>query len=1405
MKTTTKTKTKKVVTLILAFLMMLSPCVFIFDVAAAETGEAPGESVNKCLRVDTGTGMWESVMISTHLWGLEVGKRYNISMRIHTPDKRVGLVFRRNDTFTWLGSNMHFLTPENKEWRTVSVTLDLTNASSVLSGFILGKRHDAPNSEEAVTFWIDDFIVTNADTGDVMFYEDFESGTHGSTFSQPDRSLVSVVDEPVNQVLRVVTGTSAQEGLYFSARDWGLETGKRYNISMRVRTPDKRIELALRRSDTAAWIDNDDMHFLTPENKEWRTVSYILDLTTGASVPDSFVLGKRPDRPNSDAVVTFWIDDFIVTDADTGEVIFYEGFESGRLHSNFSPFNGDSPVNRVSAVDEPKNQVLEVVTGTGIWDSVIISTAGWGLETGNLYYISMRIYTPDRPVGLVMRRSDTAAWTGDNMHFLTPETEEWREVGGVLDLRNEETVLSSLILGKRNDTANSDKAVTFLVDDFKVVKQDTGEIMYYQGFEGVWDNNISLNFSPESRLSLIEDPYVPPAADVKTRTEELEELIDEIKWRIIALEHDYKQLEQEIYNHRFRTDRKWDFLRGEYTEFVNIKTEIIDSFIASISSWWPSIYGLRTCIDGVDSGRVEGQTEARKIRPKFEAVEPFLEKNKPYVELEAELAECYFLLSSYEHELMTLLEESSEYELLEKQVNTAKLEYEYLRLKIMPYTDRTDYAERALIIINRVSGSLFADWDEIVKDPKAHSWRAGNVMNHYVPYRYFMDIFLETKDLGVSEKERMEEIEEFMSSEAVKRLQYLQLMEMIQMIGVYHNKIDEWRGHRHGIYMWRDQTVENMLNDSWFMENLDYNIADITEWAEVWRRNYEYAVRLFGHRTDEWAVEHIKDTFQYYQGYLTILAMFESVKESLNYIKEYSVKIVPAIVEFLEDYYEYLTWHRGFQEGIVAYENYLPFLTYPEIHYLYWAITGEMNKIDRHFGPMEDQERWWLMRDRIMALERYLTAAAVIKHQEGELLTAYELYWFNEYMRWRNVSVGQISEEEFFASLPYYMIVGSLSLVEHLVGFFEVVAGTANVLYNGRPMKLFDAFFLNPVVSYAFWGLTVIGLALLIFIAIGSISKRALSLGAEKSIGATLGQIGRSALTFLLAPIVMLAAIQLVALVMEQTDRAFDQANGASSVSRAVFTMSTLEAGKGEVIGNMNSPERRKFMTGEYDYKDKNTVGRYFNIDELDMLLSLLLAGILIIMYIALICIFILRIFYLMLLYIACPLFIPSLAAGDGAMFRKWRELFIAKLCTGFGLVISVKLLIYILPVILLGDIKLGPEGFGDVFVKFIFVIGSVFSVTKSSGVLASIIYPDGDSTEDMVFGAMKEKALYVANKVRKAVEEGIKMAFNVAKLAVTGDATGLVKQAADKAAETAKKAADAAGKIAKSATQEKK
>lgn len=217
----------------------------------------------------------------------------------------------------------------------------------------------------------------------------------------------------------------------------------------------------------------------------------------------------------------------------------------------------------------------------------------------------------------------------------------------------------------------------------------------------------------------------------------------------------------------------------------------------------------------------------------------------------------------------------------------------------------------------------------------------------------------------------------------------------------------------------------------------------------------------------------------------------------------------------------------------------------------------------------------------------------------------------------------------------------------------------------------------------------------------------------------------------------------------------------------------TEETGSGFKLDDSRLSSEDKFSS---EILNMNLFGNVYNYP----LVYTATIGVILIM-ICSIFVFIRKIIEVVILYITSPLFVSTMPLDEGATFKKWRELFIGKLLSGFGIVITMNLALMFIPLVMSSSFKFSESNALDTTMKTIFMVGSLYAAWKSNSTILEIINPE-------VAAADKASAMVVAALVKKAGDAAITAATGGASAAAKGAAS-----AAKGAGEAAKGAADAA------------
>ncbi len=147
--------------------------------------------------------------------------------------------------------------------------------------------------------------------------------------------------------------------------------------------------------------------------------------------------------------------------------------------------------------------------------------------------------------------------------------------------------------------------------------------------------------------------------------------------------------------------------------------------------------------------------------------------------------------------------------------------------------------------------------------------------------------------------------------------------------------------------------------------------------------------------------------------------------------------------------------------------------------------------------------------------------------------------------------------------------------------------------------------------------------------------------------------------------------------------------------------------------------------------------------------------------------VFIRRIIEVAMLYLTAPLFVSAMPLDGGAVFGKWRQMFIGKLFTGFGIVISMKLVFMLTPIIFTPNLRLyGASTTIDSILKTLFMVASFYAAWKSSTLITELISPEAAMAE-------RDSMDVIGHLAREAAMMGIAAATGGAGAAGAGAGAG--------------------------------
>lgn len=369
-----------------------------------------------------------------------------------------------------------------------------------------------------------------------------------------------------------------------------------------------------------------------------------------------------------------------------------------------------------------------------------------------------------------------------------------------------------------------------------------------------------------------------------------------------------------------------------------------------------------------------------------------------------------------------------------------------------------------------------------------------------------------------------------------------------------------------------------------------------------------------------------------------------------------------------------------------------------------------------------------------------------------------------------------------FGSLIYGIYSRLLKLIDYMETAFDVFIGLRDVTYTtteagGKSVtvtgSLLEVLLQQETINTVFWVITMAGLTLALVFTIYATTKSMIDLDFEnkRPVSKVLSAMMKTFIQFFTVPLMTLFFLKLSVIILNGVTSVVttsQKIGTKTSLGRIIFVITSLNAalpyqlqGKDPVEYNLSNagvvanltlgvseddPVRYPFYAIEavnaQDYGNIKVVGNLFDFAKFDYLIGFIAA--IFLFFILAVCLltFVQRIFEVILLYIVSPYFVSTIPLDDGEKFKKWREMFIAKIFTGFGSAIGMRLYMMMCPLIMGGDIKFLVKSSTDAsytvspemnyLIKLFFLLGGAWAVYKSGPMLTQILNFQAAQAEGM-------------------------------------------------------------------------
>ena len=182
---------------------------------------------------------------------------------------------------------------------------------------------------------------------------------------------------------------------------------------------------------------------------------------------------------------------------------------------------------------------------------------------------------------------------------------------------------------------------------------------------------------------------------------------------------------------------------------------------------------------------------------------------------------------------------------------------------------------------------------------------------------------------------------------------------------------------------------------------------------------------------------------------------------------------------------------------------------------------------------------------------------------------------------------------------------------------------------------------------------------------------------------------------------------------------------GDTSVATTIFLVSSMTAPNSSVYREnptFDDALRRNYLNGTRSYENINQVRKDFDIWEIRYDVGYITSIVFIVIMTQCVFLFILRLFDLLLLYLAAPAFASTIPLDDGARFQTWRQSFTIKIISGFGSVMAMRLYLVLIQIIMDGKLRFFEDNATNYLCQLLFILGGAYAVLKASPMLTQVV-----------------------------------------------------------------------------------
>ena len=315
------------------------------------------------------------------------------------------------------------------------------------------------------------------------------------------------------------------------------------------------------------------------------------------------------------------------------------------------------------------------------------------------------------------------------------------------------------------------------------------------------------------------------------------------------------------------------------------------------------------------------------------------------------------------------------------------------------------------------------------------------------------------------------------------------------------------------------------------------------------------------------------------------------------------------------------------------------------------------------------------------------------------------------------------------------------SIIDKLLACANMLCGIEPIRYAGAEMDFLTFLMRNQAITYAFVGSVLVAIFVVFIFGIIAIIRAIGSEKIDKTPAQIAIQIGKTLLMFLFIPAAMTI---LIFLTNELMKILYSTTTGGSPDGLGRF----LAGAFGQ--NGLKSGERSDFyLDPSFNYMKTGDIKKYVDLSDYDFFFSYIASIVIIISLGLALLMFVDRAISIIILFVFAPLSLSTSIIDDGARFKLWRDQFLTKFLTGYGVIIAINIYAIVVLAITNDNLVFFDNSVLNFMMKILIVVGGGVSMQRMMALVGNLITSGGGSNE------MRDAAL-AAGGFRRAVGMGV-------------------------------------------------